>query len=70
MPNRAIRAVQSANSKKLDEHGSLLVRQRTFPRPTLAVGARYQSQREIERRRLQIVSGQLTAGNGLVDASR
>ena len=66
MPNKKIKAQQSANSKKLDEDGQALIRQRNFPKTTVAIGGRYQSDREIERRKRQIMRGQLTASNGLV----
>jgi hypothetical protein len=66
MPNRKIRAQQSANSKKLDEDGLALVRQRNFPKPTEMVSKRYRRIRETERRKRQIDRGQLTVSNGLV----
>lgn len=68
MPNKAIRALQSANSKKLDENGMLLIRQRRFPTPTTPAFKRYRRDQEAQRRQRQIERGQLTTSNGLVGA--
>jgi hypothetical protein len=64
--NRKIRTLQSENSKKLDEDGKLLIRQRIFPKPTEPKSKRYRRIRETERRKRQIDRGQLTVSNGLV----
>jgi hypothetical protein len=69
MPNSKIRAQQRVNSRKLDEEGMLLVRQRNFPKPTNSVSLRYRSEREIDRRKRQIARGQLTESNGLAVSS-
>ena len=69
MPNSRIRALQSANSKKLDEDGGLLIRQRNFPAPTQMVSKLYRRDREIDRRKRQIARGQLTVSNGLIPLS-
>jgi hypothetical protein len=69
MPNKKIRALQRANSKKLDENGMALVRQRRFPTPTQPQSKIYRRDREMERRRQQIARGYLTASNGLAVSS-
>ena len=66
MPNRRIRELQRANSKKLDKNGEPLIKQRAFPRQNQHTqSGRYQSNRECDRRKRQIQRGSLKPENGL-----
>lgn len=66
MTNSAIRLQQRENSKKLDEDGKLLIRQRNFPKLTTIKSIVYKTEREQERRKAQIKKGQLRYENGLI----
>lgn len=58
MTNCKIRQVQRANAHKLKQH--------QFARPTQPISGRWQSHREMDRRKRQIERGQLREANGLV----
>lgn len=66
MPNRAIRKLQSENSKKTLEDGTPLVTQRRFPRTTEPKFAKDKQSQASVRRKSQITRGQLKKENGLV----